>query len=96
MAIVFGAEAHFYNDFTPEGSGLVHPEAVYVGFLKRGRCATPLYCIIMCSAMPPDQPTSCFKRVDGCASFEHMALTMKTLAKARPPTEPASSARRSL
>jgi len=81
MAIVFGAEAHFYNDFTPEGSGLVHPEAVYVGFLKRGRCATPLYCIIMCSAMPPDQPTSCFKRVDGCASFEHMALTMKTLAK---------------
>ena len=77
---MFGSEAHFYNDFTEETSGLVRPVTLYAGYLNRGTCTTPLYCIIMESACPPNQPTRCFKRVDGCGSVEHLLLAMKTLA----------------
>lgn len=78
---VFSPEAHFYNDFTVASAGLVRPEAIYVGFLKRGRCQKPLYCFVMESACPPTTPTRSFKRVDGCDSLEHIMLSMKTLAK---------------
>uniref|UniRef100_A0A7S2GXS4 CHK kinase-like domain-containing protein n=1 Tax=Haptolina brevifila TaxID=156173 RepID=A0A7S2GXS4_9EUKA len=81
MMIVFGAEAHFYNDFTVEGGGLVRPETIYTGYVKNGLCGKPLYCIVMESAMPPHLPVKCFKRVDGCGSVDYMLLVMKTLAR---------------
>ena len=80
MEGVFSPEAHFYNDFTISGGGLVRPVTAYVGYLRR-RCGTPLYCIIMESAAPPTKAVTSFKRVDGCASVEHLTLAMQTLAK---------------
>jgi hypothetical protein len=80
MAAVFGPEAHFYNDYSVTGGGLVRPGTLYVGYLKRGKCAAPLYCIIMESGCPPTAPTRSFKRVDGCDSLEYLLLTMRTLA----------------
>ena len=82
VPLVFGPEAHFYNDFTVAGGGLVRPITIYCGYLKKkGRCTAPSFCIIMESGCPPTKPTRSFKRVTGCDSLEHLHLAMRTLAK---------------
>jgi len=81
LAQVFGTEAHFYNDTSVEAGALTRPEALYVGYLKQ-RCGPSYYCIIMESAAgTKEQPTVCFKRVDGCSSAGHMRLAMRSLAR---------------
>jgi len=71
--VTFGHECHFYNDMSVEAGGLVRPQAVYVGYEKKGT----RYCIIqeLC------HPAVSFKRVDGCSSVAHMRLVMRCLAR---------------
>ena len=82
LALTFGSEAHFYNDMSVAAGGLVRPEALYVGYLKR-RCGKDGFCIIMESAagQPGGAPAYSYKRVDGCGSPEHMMLVMRALAR---------------
>ena len=81
LSLTFGTEAHFYNDMSVVSGGLVRPETLYVGYLKK-RCGKDGYCIIMESAAgTKEKPAYSYKRVDGCGSVEHMYLVMRTLAR---------------
>jgi len=80
LKIVFGSEAHFYNDLSVEGAGMVKPEAVYIGYEKR-RCGTDKYCFIISNANPPSAPAILFKREDGCSSLPHLMLAMRALGR---------------
>ena len=61
LKIVFGTEAHMYNDVSCEGMQLVRPEAVYIG-AELPRFSKARYCFLIANANPPPQPALMFKR----------------------------------
>mmetsp|Transcript_30928 Transcript_30928/g.82010 ORF Transcript_30928/g.82010 Transcript_30928/m.82010 type:complete len:544 (+) Transcript_30928:100-1731(+) len=87
LAFTFGSEAHFYNDLSDEGALLVRPQALFIGaqfsrlYKVLGAFSKALYCFVISNANPPDAPSLCFKRVDGCSSIPHLMLAVQGLAR---------------
>ena len=67
LKIVFGTEAHMYNDISCDGMQLVRPEAVYIG-AEFHRFRRDRYCFLIENCSPPPKPALMFKRLDGCDS----------------------------
>jgi len=80
LKIVFGTEAHMYNDVTCTGMQLLRPEAVYIGaeFSRFGR---DRYCFLIENCSPAPKPSLMFKRQDGCESVPHLMIAMRGLAR---------------
>jgi len=59
---------------------LVRPSAYFVG-AKFRRCGQDEYCLLIENANPPQAPSLCFKRIDGCDSIPHLMLAVRGLAR---------------
>ena len=79
LKIVFGTEAHMYNDVSCDGMQLVRPEAVYIG-ADFSRFRRDRYCFLIENCMAP-KPALMFKRQDGCDSVPHLMIAMRGLAR---------------
>ena len=96
LKIVFGTEAHMYNDISCDGMQLVRPEAVYIG-AEFHRFRRDRYCFLIENCSPPPKPALMFKRLDGCDSMPHLMIAMRGLARfharwwARPNLQPQPS-----
>ena len=75
LKIVFGTEAHMYNDISCDGMQLVRPEAVYIG-AEFHRFRRDRYCFLIENCSPPPKPALMFKRLDGCDSMLILTLTL--------------------
>ena len=80
LKIVFGTEAHMYNDISCDGMQLVRPEAVYIG-AEFHRFRRDRYCFLIENCSPPPKPALMFKRLDGCDSMPHLMIAMRGLAR---------------
>ena len=80
LKLVFGTEAHMYNDCSCEGMALIRPEAVYVG-AELNRFYKNKYMFLIGNCNPPSKPAKMFKRVDGCDSVPHLMIAMRGLAR---------------
>ena len=93
LKIVFGTEAHMYNDISCDGMQLVRPEAVYIG-AEFHRFRRDRYCFLIENCSPPPKPALMFKRLDGCDSMLPLTLTLTlTLTRTRTRTLTVSLAR---
>lgn len=77
LRAIFGAEAHWYNDFNEEEQGLGRPAAFFIGaklFHKRFWKRKPVF-VMLVETMPPPL----YSRTSGCDNLEHLRLVMASL-----------------
>ena len=74
---IFGAEAHWYNDFHEEDQGLGRPAAFFIGaklFHKRFWKRKPVFCMLV-----EKMPQPLYSRISGCDKLDHLRLVMASL-----------------